>query len=53
MVTLVLCPRGRGRWKTYLMTIEGQKQDMFTFSFKAGDPIDVGGRAFWIVEVRL
>lgn len=50
-MTLILCPRGRGNWRFFTLRIEGAV-DMFTFSFAAGEPLDIGGRAFWIVEVR-
>jgi hypothetical protein len=48
-MVLVVKPRGRGNWRIYTIRIEGPF-DMF--SFKPGDPLDLGGRNFWIVSVQ-
>lgn len=48
-VRLLVRPRGRGRWRDFFITIESPLLDMFTF--KEGDPMDLGGAQVWILEV--
>ena len=49
-VTLLCRPRGRGRWRDFLIAIESPLLDMFTF--KEGDAMDLGGTKVWIRRVQ-
>jgi len=47
-MTLIVCPRGRGKWNHIRLVIDGPF-DLFTFA--VGEKLDLGGRCFWIIEV--
>jgi len=49
-MTLIVCPRGRGRWNHITLKLEGPF-DML--SFIVGEKLDLGRRQFWIVAVSL
>jgi hypothetical protein len=48
-IGLTVIPRGRGNWNLISLEVAGPFD---LFAFKPGTPLDIGGRQFWIREVR-